>query len=64
MNEKLENLAIKSGFKPDDMPDMYYKPMNIFADLILKECQDILQPELSGMITRKVAVDLIKESFK
>jgi len=81
MNEKIRELAIKSGGHPNirkfrghilppppDYIDSETVDLNQFAELIIKECIDILNPEgdLTSMreeYGRKLSMNMIKEHF-
>lgn len=59
MNEKIKQLALQAGIQ--DNPDQ--EGLDLFAELIVKECSVALSPMLRDMISRGQAYDLIKQYF-
>jgi hypothetical protein len=59
MNEKLTLLKQKAGI--DYNPDQ--EGLDLFAELIVEECYQALNPMLRDMISRGHAHDLIKKHF-
>ena len=42
MNERIQELCKQSGLKLDELPDDVYIPLEKFAELIVKDCVDIV----------------------
>jgi hypothetical protein len=42
MNERIQELCKQSGLKLDKLPDDVYIPLEKFAELIVKDCIDIV----------------------
>ena len=42
MNERIQELCKQSGLKLDKLPDDVYIPLEKFAELIVKDCVDIV----------------------
>ncbi len=59
MNDKIKELKQAAGI--DYNPDQ--EGLDLFAELIIQECQTALSPMLRDMISRGHGVDLIKQHF-
>ena len=59
MNERIKQLAEQAGI--DDNPDQ--EGLDLFAELIVRECCIALNPMLRDMISRGQGVDMIKLHF-
>jgi len=59
MNERIQELKQHAGidFNPDQ------EGLDLFAELIIKDCYVALFPALRDMISRGQAYDLIKQHF-
>jgi hypothetical protein len=59
MNHRLRELKQQAGI--DYNPDQ--EGLDLFAELIVKECSVALSPMLRDMVSRGQAFDLIKQHF-
>jgi hypothetical protein len=59
MNEKIKQLKQAAGI--DYNPDQ--EGLDLFAELIIQECQTALNPMLRDMISRGHGYELIKQHF-
>ena len=60
MNERIIELAEECW---DERIDGYHFNIEMFAELIIKECGVALSPMLRDMVSRGQAFDLIKQHF-
>lgn len=59
MTERIKELKLRAGIQ--DNPDQ--EGLDLFAELIIRECGAALSPMLRDMISRGQGYDLIKQHF-
>jgi hypothetical protein len=72
MNQRIQELAIKAGFFYEDYKDIWYleyhnqtceEEMKKFAELIVRECMNVLDPGEHQLIARFQARQMLSEHF-
>jgi len=62
MNERIKELAEQANLKLDDLPDDTFIPLEKFAELIVRECAEIVQNQ-GAFLRFDVLANKIKTHF-
>ena len=62
MNERIQELCKQSGLKLDELPDDTFIPLEKFAELIVRECAEIVQNQ-GAFLRFDVLANKIKTHF-
>jgi len=63
MNERIQELALQANIQLDNLPDDTFIPLENFAELIVRECLEIVDEEGCGEGGSVRAYSKIKEHF-
>ena len=63
MNERIEDLAEQANLKLDELSDDTFIPLEKFAELIVRECMQVLDPGEHQLIARFHARKWLAEHF-
>lgn len=64
INSRIKEVFDECQVYTDDLnPEATYREIEFFAEQIIKECCNVLRPELRDMVSRGQAVDMIKRHF-
>jgi len=63
MNERIKELATQAGFDLDNLPDEVYIPLQLFAELTVKECVSIMTDASQSKLRLSDAIWNTKQHF-